>query len=118
MALLVGLGILLVLIIPLAISIRRSNELFRARVRDGDVELIRGRIPQAMFDDLNDVFAGRAENGERTVTVERGLPHTRVDGFNEATSQRVRNVVGRFRVAEIRAGRRAKNRAQRRRTRR
>lgn len=115
MTLLVGLGILLLLAIPFAISLRRSNELFRARVRGGEMELLRGRIPQAMFDDLNDVFAGTSAEGELTVVVEGGRPRTRLRGFGEATAQRVRNVVGRFRVAEIRAGRRAKNRAQRRR---
>jgi hypothetical protein len=105
------------LAIPFAISIRRSNVLFRARVRGGELELVRGRIPQAMFDDLSDVFAGTTADGELTVVVERGRPQTQVRGFSEATAQRVRNVVGRFRVAQIRAGRRAKNRAQRRRAR-
>jgi hypothetical protein len=112
--LLIGLLILFVLAIPLAISIRRSNELFRARVRGGELELLRGRIPQAMFDDLNDVLAGTSADGELTVVVEQGRPSTRVRGLGEATAQRVRNVVGRFRVAQIRAGRGPKNRAQRR----
>jgi hypothetical protein len=114
--LLVGLGILLLLAIPFALSIRRSNMLFRARVRGGEIEIVRGRIPQAMFDDLSDVFAGTSANGEVIVVKEDGRPRTQVHGLSEATAQRVRNVVGRFRVAEIRAGRRGRNRAQRRRS--
>jgi hypothetical protein len=114
LALLVGLAILVVLAIPFAISLRRSNELFRARVRAGKLELLRGRMPQALFDDLDDVFAGTDLNAELRVVRERGRPQTELKGLEGATAQRVRNVIGRFKAAEIRAGRRGSNRASRR----
>jgi hypothetical protein len=115
--LLVGIGILIALAIPFAIALRRSNELFRARVRSGRLELSRGRIPQALFDDLEDVFAGSLADAELRVVVEGGRARAELKGIEGTLAQRVRNVVGRFRVAEIRAGRRAPNRAARRRAR-
>lgn len=118
MELLFGLGLLVVLSIPFALALRRSNELFRARVRAGKLELVRGRIPQGLFDDLEDVFAGSTVDADLRVVKEHGRARVELTGAGEATTQRVRNVVGRFQVAEIRAGRRAPNRAARRRRRR
>ncbi|HLV64442.1 MAG TPA: DUF3634 family protein [Polyangiaceae bacterium] len=115
MALLVGLGLLVALSVPLWVALRRSNELFVMRVRRGRPELVRGRVPQALFDDLSDVFSGTRLDAELRVVVEAGRPRVLLSGAHGSIAQRVRNVVGRFRTAEIRAGRRAPNRAARRR---
>jgi len=115
MALIVGLLLLFALSVPLWVALRRSNELFVLRVRGGRPELVRGRIPQALFDDLADVFAGTRVDAEIRVVAEGGRPRVLLSGPQGALAQRVRNVVGRFRAAEIRAGRRAPNRAARRR---
>lgn len=117
MELLVGIGLLLVVSIPFVVALRRSNELFVARVRRGQVEFVRGRMPQSLYDDLADVFAGSAAAGRVRVVVEGGRARAELKGIDGNLAQRVRNVVGRFQVAQIRAGRRAPNRAARRRAR-
>lgn len=114
MWLIVGLGLLALFGLPLWVAIRRSTELFKLKIHEGKVELIRGRIPHALFDDLEDVFKTTTLNGELVVEAEGGRPRVRCKGFGGAVAQRSRNVVGRFQAAEIRAGRRGKNRASRR----
>lgn len=114
MALLFGLGLLLLAAIPFVIALRRSNELFVARVRKGELEVVRGRLPQGLFDDLEDVFARTQADASLRVVVENRRPRAEIRGVDEGTAQRVRNVIGRFPLAEIRAGRRAPNRAARR----
>lgn len=114
MSLLFGLGLLLLLAIPFAFALRRSNELFVAEVRAGELEIVRGRLPQGLYDDLEDVFARAKSNASLRVVVENRRPRLEIRGADEGTAQRARNVIGRFPLAEIRAGRRAPNRAARR----
>lgn len=116
-SLLFGLGLLLLLAIPFGYALRRSNELFVARVRAGKLEVLRGRLPQSLFDDLEDVFARTKADVSLRVVVEDRRPRLYIKGAEEGTAQRARNVIGRFPLAEIRAGRRAPNRAARRRSR-
>jgi hypothetical protein len=116
-SLLFGLGLLLLLAIPFGYALRRSNELFVARVRAGKLEVVRGRLPQGLFDDLEDVFARTKADAALRVVVEDRRPHLKIKGADEGTAQRARNVIGRFPLAEIRAGRRVPNRAARRRRR-
>jgi len=113
-ALLFGLGLLVLLAIPFALALRRSNELFVARVRAGELHVVRGRLPQGLFDDLEDVFARAKGDASLRVVVENRRPRVEIRGVDDGTAQRVRNVIGRFPLAEIRAGRRAPNRATRR----
>lgn len=113
-ALLVGLAVLVLLCLPLAISLARSNELFVIRVELGNVELVRGRVPPALLQDLEDVFQATSASARIRVVAERGRPRVTVSELDEGLAQRVRNVVGRFPIAQIRAGRRPANRFQRR----
>jgi hypothetical protein len=106
MSLLVGLALLLVAALPLIIAIRRSNELFRLRVRNGAVRLQRGRLPGALFDDIEDIFSKTKVNADIRVVSENLRPRVILSGIDDSLAQRVRNVVGRFALAEIRAGRR------------
>jgi hypothetical protein len=106
MELLVGLGLMALAALPLAYAIFKSNELFRLRVRGGKLELVRGRLPPALFSDLEDVFARTSASAEIRVVSEQRRPRAIVDGVDGDLAQRVRNVVGRFRLAEIRSGRR------------
>jgi hypothetical protein len=106
MSLLVGLALLFLAALPLAYAIRRSNELFRVTVRNGSVRLDRGRCPGALLHDLEDIFAGSKVSAEIRVVSEDLRPRAIVHGLDEDRTQRVRNVVGRFALAEIRAGRR------------
>jgi hypothetical protein len=114
MIMLVGLGILALVAVPLVFAILRSNELFHARVRQGDVELVRGRAPQALISDLRDIFERTTIDGDIRVVAEDRRPKVVLRGVEGALAQRVRNVVGRFQAAEIRAGRKGSRRDVRR----
>lgn len=114
MSLLVGLALLVVAALPLAIAILRSNELFRLRVRKGRVELVRGRLPPALLADVRDIFEKTTADADIRVVSEQQRPRAIIRGVDGALAQQVRNVVGRFRLAEIRAGLRVARRAPRR----
>lgn len=109
MTLLAGLAILVVVAIPLVISIHRANELFVAEVRKGRVHLRRGRAPAALLSDLQDVVQSpRVVSAKIRVVSEDGRPRAFAQGqLSEAHAQRIRNVVGTWPVAKIRAGRKA-----------
>lgn len=112
----VGLLLLVLAAIPLAIAIFRSNELFVLRVRRGKVELVRGRLPPALLADLQDVFERTTSDAEVRVVSEQQRPRAIVRGAKEPIAQHVRNVVGRFRVAQIRSGLRVAPRSSARRS--
>jgi uncharacterized protein DUF3634 len=103
---LVSIGLLGLALWPLIVAIRRSTDLFVLRVREGRVRFTRGRMPQGLLDDIADVMASpsirRAElravrrNG-RAELVTRGE-------VSPEQLQRLRNVLGRYPVAQILAG--------------
>jgi hypothetical protein len=108
MSLLVGLLLLGAFAIPLVISMRRANELFVMEVRDGNVRVIRGRAPQRLLDDLETIVArGGVETATIRVVTEDGVARAVTGGaLTDAQCQQVRNVVGMWPIAKIRAGRR------------
>lgn len=104
---LLALVIALLLTIPLAIAIRRSNELFVLDVVDGKVHLVRGRLPQRLLDDLVDVLErAKRESARIRVVVEDQRARVIVSGgsLSETRLQQVRNVVGTYKLAQIKAG--------------
>lgn len=118
MSTLFSVALLILLLIPLGIVIRRSTELFVLRVGpptkpDGRstasstsrTRFIRGRIPPSLLRDLREVLDASEAQGTLRVVIERGLPVLSVRGhFSDDTQQRVRNVVGLFPVAKLKAG--------------
>ena len=105
MSLLAGLAILVVLSIPLVIAIRRSTELFCVRVEQGRPRFTRGRMPQRLLDEIADIVKRpRVDHGEIRVVIEGGSPRVLTAGIGEGQTQQLRNVVGTYRVAQIRAG--------------
>lgn len=103
----IGLVILALLAAPLLVAITRSNELFVIDVEAGVPRAVRGRLPQRLLDDLADVvrrprltsarFKVVAEDRRARLVVVRGeIPPTQL--------QQLRNVVGTFPLAAIRAG--------------
>jgi len=106
MALLFGLLILVLMSIPLAISLRRANELFYVTVRDGKPTFRRGRLPQRLLDDISDVVKKpKVKKASIRVVKERGRPRAIISGeLPSATRQRLRNVVGAFSTAKLEAG--------------
>lgn len=102
-----GLLILVVLATPLWIAISRSNELFVIAVEDGVPRAVRGRLPQRLLDDLSDVLRRpRLRSARFKVVVEdRRARLVVTKGEIPATQlQQLRNVVGTYPVAAIKAG--------------
>lgn len=98
-------GVLLAVLIPFGIAIRRSTELFVLRAKQGRARAVRGRIPPRLFDELEDVFQRNGSSGELRVLSERGSPVANMKGeFSAAARQQVRNVLGQYPLARIRAG--------------
>ena len=107
MNLFVGLAILAVLAIPLAVAIWRSNELFCLEVDGRRVRFVRGRIPQRLLDDLADVLRRPPVSHARLRAVsEDRRPRIVVSSGNvgEGQLQQLRNVLGTWELAKIRAG--------------
>lgn len=107
-----GLLMLLLLTVPFAWSIFRSNELFVLEIRKGRTQARRGRLPQRLANELADVFR-RAKVRRATLRVvqEDRMPQLKVtDGeLSDDTLQQVRNVLGRYDLAQIKAGGRVRN---------
>jgi len=105
MQLLVGILILALLGVPLALALRRANELFCLRIRHDQLRLVRGRLPPRLFGDIEDVLRReKLERVELRVVTEQGRPRVLASGLGDQAMQRVRNLVGGYQVAQIRAG--------------
>jgi hypothetical protein len=94
------------LLVPLAYAIWRSTELFATRARAGNLELVRGRLPPALFSELRDIAQRERLDGVQVRAVlEGGAPRLVVSGpVSAGTEQALRNVLGRFRLSQIRTG--------------
>jgi hypothetical protein len=97
--------LLLLLCIPLVVGVMRINELFVLRVREGKLHFVRGRIPQGLLSDLEDVVAttGVSQADVRAV-VEGGSAAIYVHGAQvpRAFRQRLRNTISLWPLAKIR----------------
>lgn len=80
----------------------RANELFRIAVRDGRVELVRGRPPPGFLDDVRRIAAHAREGTVRGVKRD-GKPALVTTGLDEATTQRLRNTFATYAVT-VRSG--------------
>ena len=88
-------------------GLRRANELFALSAQRGKLTVTRGRLPPALFSDLEDIAAReRLDQVELRVVSEAGVPRLLSSNAGPAFEQAARNVLGRFSVAQIRAGRR------------
>jgi hypothetical protein len=104
-----GLVLLGVVLVVFARAVRRGTELFRIRVRDGELELERGRLPPALFHEIADIVRlHRIRNATISAALSGGaarlvLEH---DGAAASAEQPLRNVLGRFTTTQLRSGRR------------
>ena len=111
MELLVGLALLVVLSVPMAVSLSRATELFVIDVHDGKPTVRRGRLPQRLLDDIGDVVRG-VSHAKLHCTSENGKPRLSAKGaVGSDQSQRLRNIVGTWTVAQLRTAPRKKRRA-------
>ncbi|MEO8903257.1 MAG: DUF3634 family protein [Polyangiaceae bacterium] len=106
-----GLGLLCLALLAIFYGLRRANELFALSACEGRLTVVRGRLPPALFSDLQDI-AARERLGavEIRVVSESGVPRLLSSGGPPAFEQAARNVLGRFSVAQLRAGRRRASR--------
>lgn len=88
-------------------AMRRANELFALSARAGKLELLRGRLSPALFSEFADIARReRLDGTEIRVLSESGAPRLTFMGpENRAAEQALRNVLGRYPVSQIRAGR-------------
>ena len=88
-------------------ALRRANELFALSARAGRLELTRGRLSPALLSEFRDIAQReQLDNAEIRVLSESGSPRLVLSGaVNPALEQALRNVLGRYPVAQIRAGR-------------
>lgn len=94
--------------LALLVGLRRANELCVVDLRRGKARLVRGRIPPRLLSDLGDIARASGSAGARVrVVVASARPEVLVHGtLDAASAQRVRNVVGLYGLAQMRAGRR------------
>ena len=102
-----------------AYGLRGANELFALSASDGKLTITRGRVPPALFSELAEIAErARLDDAQICVLSESGVPRLVVKlaggATNPALEQAARNVLGRFSVAQIRAGRLRASRATRR----
>lgn len=84
----------------------RATIVFELVTQAGTVTSARGRMPPEMYRDMVDVLRRARATGRvrgRLRSGEVGIEVT--DGLGEDVAQRLRNVAGRFRAAQIKTGR-------------
>ncbi len=103
----IALAVLFLLVVPLAVGLRRATDLCVIDVVGGKPRLRRGRLPPALMSEITDIVRrNRVRAGRIRVVTEGGEPRLLADaGFPAAATQQLRNVVGRYRVAQLRSGR-------------
>ena len=96
-----ALGVILVLLI----AARNANLVFEVRVRDGRITRLRGRAPNRLIGDLNDVLRKRPVRKARIrVVVQDKRPFLVASGdVPPEELQRLRNVLGTWEMARIRS---------------
>lgn len=99
------LPVLLVLVVWLAL--RRANELAAFELSRDGARLVRGRSPAELTRDVADIARrGAVPNTTIRVVSEGGEPRLVAPvHLGETVVQRLRNVVGRYRVVHFRTGR-------------
>lgn len=80
-----------------------SRVLFVVRAANGKVARATGRAPGVLLHDLADVFRRAKATGRVTVRVRGGRAEVVTSGLDANVAQQVRNVVGRFPLARLRA---------------
>jgi siroheme synthase len=98
----VGIVIVLAVLALLVLAVRRALELLVLEARNGRVTSARGRAPGELLREIEDVVARSRASGRIVVRLEGGQAAVRASGLDEVTTQRIRNVVGRFPTARLR----------------
>ena len=98
----IALGVLLGLLGLIGWRISKDREIFVLRVQAGRVVSARGRLPQSLLADLEDVLARSGASGTVVARRSEGRASLRIQGsFPAPVQQRLRNVVGCVPLARI-----------------
>ena len=86
------------------VLVPRMNELFLVSVREGEVLVVRGRVPAALLHDIADVVR-RARLRRGTIRAVRESGHSRLvtSGIDDGTTQRLRNTFGTHPIQRLQA---------------
>jgi hypothetical protein len=89
-------------VVALIWAASRARELFVLSVRRGELLVVRGSLPFELFEALSDVVE-RGKVQHTTIRVAKTDGHARLtaDGVDEFTLQRLRNVVGTFKLKRL-----------------
>jgi hypothetical protein len=99
--------VLTVLVVAAVLLLRGPPELAKLEVRGGNVRLTRGRLPGRLVDDFDDILKNHAlESGVLRIVVEDARPRLLARGLGPVPQQQLRNVLGPYSVAQLRAGQR------------
>ena len=92
-------------VVTILLLTRNANVLFTATVRDGRLTSVKGRIPKRLARDLEDVLRTRPVPRARLrVIVRDRRPFLEAEGeLQDEERQRLRNVLGTWETAKIRA---------------
>jgi len=87
-------------------GLKRSNQLFVVKIREGRVAFSRGRIPAELLADIADIVArAGVTRAEFRGVVSDGAPRLLFQGeMSPGVQQQLRNVVGTFSTTQIRQG--------------
>ena len=103
-----ALALLLVVLLlaPIAVGLWRGTELFVVRLSAGQVTHVRGKVPKRVLDEIAEVLRRSGmQSAEVRVVHDEGRPALRTKGtLPEPVLQQLRNVLGRYRLPELRAG--------------
>lgn len=107
MSSLLFLGVLCLALLGFTYGLRRATQLCVLRVERGQLQLLRGRLPPALFSDLAEIVARHTgESLELRILSESGVPRLMVRGSAQpGLAQALRNVLGRYSISQLRAGR-------------
>lgn len=102
--------ILIALVLAFALwlwAIDRETTLFVVRVREGKITRVRGKIPPRALDEIRDVIRrAHVKRAKIRALVRDGQPVIRIRGeFDPGFLQVLRNVIGQYSLAELRAAR-------------
>lgn len=100
---------LLAFVYAVITAVDASRRLLDIHVERGRILRLEGRAPGDLVHDVEDVLARSRATGHIVVKLEGDRAVVRVSGaLDEGTVQQLRNVVGRFPTARLRAARRVK----------
>lgn len=100
---------LLVFVYAVVKAVDASRRLLDIHVQKGRVLRLEGRAPGDLVHDVEDVLARSRPSGHVVVKLEGNRAVVESSGdFDEGTMQQLRNVVGRFPTARLKAARRVK----------